>query len=90
MNAYERAIANDWETFIGDTESYEIDRYVEYFNEGTYAYNPGDLFAEVDHASDEYYIRVYDGAVLVREFYNGLDEFIQWVEKRESEAVDND
>ena len=70
----------------------DISEKVQAYNDGTTLFNEDvDRFwADVEFYSDEFFIRVYDDTVNIKVFYNSLDEFIYWVQDRESAAVDDE
>lgn len=67
----------------------EVNSYVTEFNLGRYVFNPDvtKFWAEVEWSAGEPTIMLFDDTVMIGKFVEDFEAFVEWVDVRESEAV---
>ena len=67
----------------------EVNSYVAEFNLGRYVFNPdvNTYWAEVEWSAGEPTIMLFDDTVMIGKFVEDFEAFVEWVDVRESEAV---
>ena len=83
---------NDYDEYLDRCQTVfedEVNSYVTEFNLGRYVFNPDvtKFWAEVEWQGGEPTIMLFDDTVLVHKFVEDFEAFVEWVDVRESEAV---
>lgn len=83
---------NDYDEYLDRCQAVfedEVNSYVTEFNLGRYVFNPDvtKFWAEVEWSAGEPTIMLFDDTVMIGKFVEDFEAFVEWVDVRESEAV---